>query len=121
MSGWDSKEDSKLMDLLGKGHPYSEIAAIMNKTRSAIAGRVGRLRHKAPIEVRKKLRRRVLATPSTELSSEAFQVPLLDLTPESCRWPSDSKINGQTLFCGLQSLKGKPYCPHHTQKAKRSY
>lgn len=123
MSGWNSEEDSKLLSLLSKGHSYQEIADMMFKSRSAIAGRVRRLRHKATPDVRKKLQRKVLtiSAPTPELPPVAFNVPLLSLTPTSCRWPSDDKVDGQTMFCGLKALSGKPYCAHHHKKMKRNY
>ena len=43
---------------------------------------------------------------------------LLELTNESCRWPS--RRAGKIVFCGVAEadvLRGIPYCPRHMQRA----
>lgn len=59
----------------------------------------------------------------------ARPLPLLDLRSHHCRWPVDGSgrcdcapsgpfgaARGQ-LFCGAQSVTGKPYCAEHMARA----
>ena len=118
MSEWSQEDDKQLLQLMSKGHSYQEIANMMVRSRSAIAGRAHRLRYKATPEVRKTLRRKVLTITEPQ---ESFNLSLLDLKPNSCRWPSDEKVDGNTTFCGVTCVPGKSYCSHHTDKARRKY
>lgn len=43
-------------------------------------------------------------------------VPLLDLTPTSCRWPVGEPRAG--LFCGCDKTAGRQYCEEHASKAR---
>lgn len=122
MSTWTSQEDAQLMALLTQGHSFQEIANTMVKSRAAIAGRAFRLKHKMRPEVRNTTRRRkTKQVLKVELPPEEFTLTLMELTPQSCRWPSAEKVNGQTTFCGLRVKEGKSYCAHHVRKAKRDY
>lgn len=44
-------------------------------------------------------------------------VPLLDLTPNGCRWPSG---DGEFVFCNLPQEPCMPYCPDHCALAYRA-
>lgn len=110
---WSSEDDSRLIELLSKGHSYQEVADMMLRTRSSIAGRAHRLKHKGSTIVRKKIQRKVLTLPIDTSPQEFLHMKLIDLGPKNCRWPSDEKVEGQYTFCGVSTLEGKSYCGHH--------
>lgn len=46
----------------------------------------------------------------------SLNVPLVELTEGSCRWPND-KFESPFLFCGNAAAFGSPYCGFHTRCA----
>lgn len=52
------------------------------------------------------------AAPPDEPAS--LNIPLLDLTPQHCRWPHGE---GPYLFCGHAAEDGSPYCSYHASRA----
>lgn len=44
---------------------------------------------------------------------ESKMIPLMDLEPESCRWPIGDPKDADFAFCGAKSKVGSPYCDHH--------
>lgn len=94
-------------------------------SRSAVLGKIFRMRRgdeggkkpkrAAPLRRRSRQpRKRIVAPPP----KPAGRLTLLELTNESCRWPSGRP--GKFFFCGVAQAdvqNGIPYCPRHMQRA----
>lgn len=113
----------------------AEIAAELGITRNAVAGKISRLglKHGTTPQKRRAPRVRppspqrttpmrkpppVVALPPAE-PSDGISIQLIDLTNSTCRWPKGDEV---ILFCGDSSadlLNGKPYCPFHSDMARR--
>ena len=51
-------------------------------------------------------------------ASHTEGVPLLDLSPDCCRWPvNDAHDSAGHLFCGEVAADGSPYCAVHAALA----
>lgn len=48
-----------------------------------------------------------------EIEKIARRIGLLELTERVCKWPIGDPNDDDFAFCGLPSVPGKPYCPHH--------
>lgn len=46
---------------------------------------------------------------------------LMELEPESCRWPVGDPTSPDFFFCGALALNGQPYCPIHTRRSYTDY
>jgi GcrA cell cycle regulator len=44
---------------------------------------------------------------------------LLELTEETCRWPTGDPGSADFFFCGGQTVTGLPYCTYHSRVAYR--
>jgi GcrA cell cycle regulator len=68
-----------------------------------------------PLRRRNRQPRKRIAAPPPKL---AGRLTLLELTNESCRWPSGR--SGKFFFCGVAEAdvqSGIPYCPRHMRRA----
>jgi hypothetical protein len=45
------------------------------------------------------------------------RITLINLKPESCRWPLGRLLDRVEFFCGEPAIKGCPYCVEHRQRA----
>ena len=127
---WSDEETERLIQLW-RTHSAGQIAQKLQRSRSAVCGKIGRLRQKGvklafdgsrqgggkrPHVVR--LNDNALApkrprAPAPEDRLAARPCGLLQLNDKRCHWP----LEASTLFCGGQVLKGFPYCPYHCRKA----
>lgn len=46
-------------------------------------------------------------------------IKLIELRPDSCRWPKGDPLQENFEFCGCKSLPDLPYCAHHTRRSLR--
>jgi GcrA cell cycle regulator len=101
---------------------FSRSAVLGKIFRMRLTGGAARLRSAVPSEESaaplrrrgRQPRKRVEAPPL----KPAGRLTLLELTNESCRWPSGR--SGKFFFCGLAEAdvqNGIPYCPRHMRRA----
>ena len=138
---WTPELELKLKELWRKGLTGSEIAKSFGTTRSAILGKVHRLKLEARTVSKKTTATAKVKTENN--SGEAKQEKLTgrrnrfkallldqsfppeqptkleDLTDDHCRWPLGKKMEPATFFCGRKPLESKntgkkyPYCELH--------
>ena len=131
---WTPESEQKLKKLWKDGLTGSEIAKFFGTTRSAILGKVHRLK----LETRATSKRTTNTTKiKTEVTGEVkreklvgrkskFKALLLDksfppeqptkledLTDEHCRWPLGEKLKPAKFFCGRKPVDKFPYCELH--------
>lgn len=46
-----------------------------------------------------------------------LMLSLLDLSPQTCKWPVGDPIEADFGFCGHPPIEGKPYCDHHYRRS----
>jgi hypothetical protein len=137
---WSAAEISRLL-LLWQNNSASQCGKQLNRTRSAICGKMGRLRRaglappepkgpyivpvrkapRAPPAKRKRIRS-MQSKPLPPIDDRLAMAPcsLIELTPRRCRWPLGEVNAVATLFCGGRTAgRGQPYCPHHFRIAFR--
>ena len=96
MASWTLKEDEYL-----RTHwvicTAQEIAEGLGRTSNAVSGRAKRI----------------------SLKPSPFNVPLLEVTEDGCRWPTNSKP--PYTFCNKQKTEITSYCEEHNKKAYRIF
>jgi len=133
---WTRDLELKLKDLWKKGLTGSEIAKSFGTTRSAILGKVHRLKLEARATSKKS---KTKTENNVQIKQEKligrgsrFRALLLDksfppeqpteledLTDETCRWPLGQQLDPATFFCGRKPVESKnsgrrfPYCELH--------
>ena len=146
---WTVLQDAFRHACIDGGMTFKQTAAAVNAkfgtkyTRSAVAGRAGRVGQKsnnppaapkgvpqvqtlaraAAAQARRKpahepILRRVIqmSTPIRCDDAEALNVPLVELRDSHCRWPVSGE-RAHTLFCGRLRLEASSYCPRHYRAA----
>lgn len=133
---WTEEADRALVEKIGAGLSYGSIAQEFGTSRSAIAGRISRLRalgsfiaspeHQARIRPPRRTYKQISATKPKPKPKKIiiFQgaVPFFDLLPHHCRYPIDNPWlcdchnNGRMAFCGEPVLDGRSWCDHHSQQ-----
>ena len=131
---WTPESEQKLKKLWKDGLTGSEIAKFFGTTRSAILGKVHRLK----LETRATSKRTTNTTKiKTEVTGEVkreklvgrkskFKALLLDksfppeqptkledLTDDHCRWPLGEKLQPVKFFCGRKPTEKFVYCALH--------
>lgn len=58
-------------------------------------------------------------TPLAIEAPEPLNLTLLELTGHTCKWPVNDPPKGENghLFCGHETVDGKPWCSHHARLA----
>jgi hypothetical protein len=145
MSAFERHEDEVIQKLIKDGLSGTQIGAILGRSRNLIIGRSHRMGwgtlkpvNPAKSEPDKKTgqarlprRPRLQKTGSRterEYDASGRNLPLWELEPDQCKWPLNDPAPGKPhLFCGHQCVetepdeKAKPYCPHHTKRARMEY
>jgi GcrA cell cycle regulator len=142
-SGWNSERVAILKELWQRGASASKIASELRISRSAILGKVHRLKltrsaeaqtiklppaKKSPLPSTPQAPRLSPRLPaksktsrqSCEANINETHVTMLELTNSTCRWPIGDPLAPGFVFCGelTADLKGsRPYCPTHTRTA----
>jgi GcrA cell cycle regulator len=143
---WTDESIALLRKLWAEGVSASAIAAQLGGgiSRSAVLGKINRLRRLASSEMPSKTRPRNTALrespndlppaaparrprgqrePQSErlcAAAKARGKRLLELGNDSCRWPLGNPGTARFLFCGAAGAdlgRGIPYCPRHMRRA----
>ncbi len=127
-NSWTDEEIETLKALWSAGKTSPEIVQLMGKTRSAIMGKVHRLKLKTVTEPRARgnkpgsngktcqKRRKIPLKPP--FRPEAL-TSLLDLGPCMCRYSFGSPGEPGFGFCGERTERGKTYCAEHVPVVSR--
>lgn len=138
---WNSERVEQLTQLWREGFSASQIAARLGgATRNAVIGKVHRLGLPA-----RRMRQRDQGRPRVRLPNARRQTPkprawrpvpvphlpvfpqaepvslgvsIVELTPNTCRWPHGDPKGEFGGFCGHPISPGSPYCPHHRRRAR---
>jgi GcrA cell cycle regulator len=131
---WTNERIASLKQMWAGGSTAAAIAARLgNISRSAVLGKISRLRLDSPSETPPAARgespARRRRTPVRKKSNEAPPATaplrgktLLELTNNSCRWPFGRPGTSKFHFCGAPGAdleRGMPYCAVHAQRAYR--
>lgn len=143
-ASWTEERVEKLIQLHSDGCSASIIAEQLgHTTRNAVIGKLNRLglasKRGRPSVVRERkvvprarprrseivYKRFVIpafkAQPLPEIEDENIPVEqrkqLLDLTPETCRWPVGDPCSKDFFFCGGETFMDFPYCSAHCRIA----
>jgi len=115
------------------GDSYGKIAMRLQISRNAVAGKISRIglpkrgkagvrrpteehkmapkkRQKLPVKAPKIAPPTILTTP---MAPSSAPIPIMDLTPTTCRFPVDTAFKEQH-YCGEYTLT-QPYCECHRQ------
>lgn len=128
---WAPEQDAELLALRARNVPFSVIARALDKSRCACIGRARRIGVPQIMRVKKPRVRRERKGQSGNLSQSANRarrrkslaahaapavphnflgVPLLDLEPNTCRYPQGDTPN--ILFCGQPVVPETSWCAH---------
>jgi GcrA cell cycle regulator len=145
-SSWTSKDIDELIALWREKYTESEIGRELRRTRSAVAGKIKRVRdggaeldyHPQPKSTgpRKRIRngRYVRKSKPPMRSAQPAKAPIMfdddspappdlnlcaitDLNDSNCHWPIGTPGLNGFHFCGAEALQGRPYCAHHCRIA----
>jgi GcrA cell cycle regulator len=125
---WTDKKLSLLKNFWTEGKTAAAIAKRLGMSRSAVLGKIFRLRLVRPDQKPEPTR---ASSPLLRRKGPRFGVEaqdhtikcgktLLELTNESCRWPIGDPAKGSFHFCGEPGAdleQGIPYCECHRQRA----
>jgi hypothetical protein len=103
---WTKELDEKLIAMRLEGKTFDAIAKEFNLSRSAISGRLFRL--KVP-SMKASKPKPVIWKPKARHVGE--------LSKEQCKWPIGNVGEPDFHFCPELRLEGKPYCPSHQKIA----
>jgi GcrA cell cycle regulator len=141
-------ERIKWLTMLWRDHGWAagEIATVLGCSRSAVLGKVARLKLTRNLATGAARPGRVCrgapareSSPTKPVAVRAVPIAVLgpapvipagepppvqnqryslvDLGPEQCRWVLGRPFDPPVLFCGDPAIPGKPYCPWHCQIA----
>jgi hypothetical protein len=126
---WTDERSRVLDKLWREGRSQSAIAAILETTTSAIAGRISRMKLRfiadrpkpepkprapkklKPWSERKKYYTKRKALPMMEPEPEALRLSVPELTNKSCRYIVTD--DHPMLYCGQDKAEGFSYCAYH--------
>lgn len=132
---WSKERIALLERLWAEGKTATAIAAQLHLSRSAVLGKVFRLRlrmrgeaaasNKALSRRRAVARRKPSSRPAPAPAAAAAParshgLSLFELTNETCRWPFGRPGTPNFHFCGAPGAdleNGMPYCPLHARRA----
>lgn len=142
MNFWDDTKTDRLKDLAAKGLSASQIGKKIGCTRSAVLGKLNRMKiHCRPLpdndgrrgrppkprlcSVQPVQRKRSVVTGTflhggeptqpmpQQRASDVARVAIFDLEPHHCRFPVGEPTEG---FCGHAKVEGLPYCEEHVAR-----
>lgn len=117
--GWTPEQESQILELNKKGYTANQIAKNLGdgKTRSAVIGKLNRLKQKCIGSGRHMKTNKQKEMPVLETAHKgARNITILDLKRNECRFPTAH--NGKHLFCGKHAENGL-YCQEHHELAHR--
>lgn len=120
---WTEAMDRLLLDWLGDGKRFLDVADALGVSRNAVAGRAHRMRMKVNVGARKarNVERRpklvVLKPPKPKPRPEpgpyTGMVSFSKLAWHHCRYPLGTDKRGRLLYCGKTRDGMVSYCPEH--------
>jgi hypothetical protein len=116
---WTSERVELLHKKWSEGATVDAIAASLGITRSAVAGKIFRLRRAAPLLHPSALARRRPSkrTDRPKKVTKPRRTSVLELHNTSCRWPRENRRpSAGIFFCGGSGAdleRGRPYCALH--------
>lgn len=118
---WSPTAETTLRKMFGAGASASVIADAINKTRSAVCGKISRLnlrRESKPILTKAPPRQTPRrAIPEFVADAVSRPVSILDVKDHQCRAPLDQRDpNGLAMFCGARKVPGSSWCARHKRK-----
>jgi|GEM_PF-3933769 len=121
---WSDKAETTLRHMFNAGASAALIADAVDKTRSAVCGKIKRLklhRESGPIMTRytSKPHKKSAAAPLRKFSTELATQPvsILNAKRHHCRAVLDQRApNGLAMFCGARKVAGSPWCLRHKRK-----
>jgi len=135
---WTDEETKELLEMIDH-MSAGQIAKQIKRTRSAVCGKINRLRGKGkvaktlvkhydidPVKHRKprilKAPPRRTMKPKPPVSDELAMRPcrILDLDHTNCHWPLGALRDPVEFFCGGPVDESEVYCPHHKKIATRT-
>lgn len=130
MSGWTEEHIMELKALWGKGLSGSRIARILRMSRSAVLGKVGRLKLPPRSTTRSahpcKVAPKPAVPPPEPKPGVTIEPPLtlkdgsrvtpITINDRMCHWPYGDPLDTGFHYCGRQAKAGKLYCEGHDQK-----
>ncbi|MBR0883566.1 hypothetical protein ABIF65_005940 [Bradyrhizobium japonicum] len=123
-STWDDAAEETLRRWVAEGASSSVIADAMHRTRSAVSGKIARLKLKRPeglspmtkASTKQPLKPEaiiVLADAPVE-AAHGKPVPFLEVKGFHCRAVLDERgEDGLAMFCGAKNRPGSSWCPKH--------
>lgn len=122
---WPHSRIAILKQMWTDGATAAAIAERLGVSRSAVLGKIHRLRHRtaeqklaAVLERRRAARQ--LHQPGRVIHPRRRGISLLDLTNDTCRWPHGEPGKRGFFFCGAPDADlegGRPYCARHMRRA----
>lgn len=133
---WSESELETALDMWGKGHSASQIGDAIGYTRSAVLGKLHRLRNKgadvdrASPKPRQTPTRKATAYPKlrnvpfvpalfkaeqirpSEYDANSRRIDLVDTGPLDCRYIVEGE-GADALYCGMAKPHGRGFCDHH--------
>jgi len=107
---WTDERIEQLKDLWNQGLTTGEIGKRLGVSKNAVVGKA----HRLGLKGRPSPIKRAKAEPKKK---ETAVYSIIDLSPQTCRWPiGDPKLPG-FHFCGKPVRPGKPYCAEHCEVA----
>lgn len=140
-STWTPDRIAQLKRLFEAGLTCSQIAREICVTRNAVIGKLSRLglsrpdgetanrrgpRPRGPARASQGRILRLLQVDAEprpvdeQVGASGQRCSLLELSPQSCRWPIGSPGAADFGFCGNDPVAGLPYCPGHARMAYQS-
>ena len=133
---WTPEKIKELRRLWAKGLSSGDIGRLLGVSKNAIVGKVHRLelesrpspilggKEEIPDPPKKTVSKKATksakktapskkATEKKTIEEEKEGTQLVDLTPNSCRWPMGDPKNADFVFCGKKVVPGKIYCAEH--------
>jgi GcrA cell cycle regulator len=129
---WPRERIDYLAEIWREGFSFSELADCIASrfgvavTRSAVAGKVNRMKLSTIKRIRRLPKARTPQTlaaattlkparqaPPPRPALKPLMIDILELTRHTCRFPYGDVP--PYLYCGCPPLKGSPYCVHHTK------
>jgi GcrA cell cycle regulator len=146
---WTSEAIEQLRALVEEGLSATKIGLALGYTRNAVIGKLNRIRHEGvgetlrlkgrfgPQAKRDQSRPRRLPKPEprpmVEEEKPMSPPPLrlvehkpgrktfFELGRYDCRWTDSNGHAGDFIFCGDETVLGRPYCAHHCLRAGDKY
>lgn len=128
---WTDERIAQLRDLWAEGLTAAECAVeIGGITRNAVVGKVFRLKlepRQERVNPKKRHAKRKARKPAVKIEpppppdptppTSATRVSLMELRPNTCRWPTGDVGSEDFFFCGAPTHADKPYCGYHCRLA----